>query len=468
MTTTQRPFLVTALGSVLVVATPAAAVAGGFTVARFGGEDGHAASDHVTTIYYNPAGIALGKGTRIYLEGTFAYRTVDYDRDPDAIDNPNDPTGTPEDAIDANAGPAHLANVLVSPFAGAAFGFGGFSLAVGVYAPFGGQASWDKNEAYRDNEMYPGAVDGPQRWANIEGAQRSLYGTVAGAWASPDGSVAFGVGLNVISSNLSLVRARQATGTDDVIGEGRSLLEADDLTFGLGIGAMWAPNETSRLGISYQSQPGFGEMTLEGTLSNRFPAGETVQDVVLLQQMPDIVRVAAEIQASPQMVVRLAADWQRWSEYANQCLLPAEAAIQRCTFNRDGTVDEDAGGSPEVIVNIPRDWRDTFGARVGVGYALGEGKHELAGSLSYDSNAVPDETMDPSLFDMNKFILQVGGTFALADQFYVQATAGHVFYMTRTTEARGVYPEPPSRNPDMAGTYASTVTYLMLGLGARL
>ena len=38
--------------------------------------------------------MAFGHGNRAYLEGTLAYRTVDYNRDVDAIDNPG--TGTPE------------------------------------------------------------------------------------------------------------------------------------------------------------------------------------------------------------------------------------------------------------------------------------------------------------------------------------------------------------------------------------
>jgi len=33
--------------------------AGGFSTARFGGERGHAATDHVSAVYYSPAGLAL-------------------------------------------------------------------------------------------------------------------------------------------------------------------------------------------------------------------------------------------------------------------------------------------------------------------------------------------------------------------------------------------------------------------------
>ncbi|MGH2668737.1 MAG: OmpP1/FadL family transporter, partial [bacterium] len=350
-------------GTALVLMGSTSAYAGGFATARFGGERGHAATDHLTAIYYNPAGLAHGEGTRGAVEGLLAYRTVDYDRDPAAIDNRG--TGTPEDGVAANAGPAKLRNLLASPFVGVATDAGveGLGLGLGFYAPFGGQASWEPNVTYRNNPSYPGAVDGTQRWAAISGHQRTIYITAGAAWASPKKSVAFGAGLNVISSDLALVRARNATGTDDLVNpdgsvaEGRSLLEAKDLTVGVGLGAMWSPSPRMRLGIGYQSMPGFGDMTLEGTLTNKFGANpETAVDVVLLQRMPDVLRVSAELGVSETLVLRFAADWQRWSKYKNQCLLPAEETNQSCTFHPDGSLDPAAGGAGTVIVNLPRDW----------------------------------------------------------------------------------------------------------------
>lgn len=476
MPTTNRRFLAAAaLGSTyLWLGSPTSAHSGGFSTARFGGEHGHAAADHVTAIYYNPAGIALGEGTRIYVEGTLAYRTVDYNRAVGTIDNPG--AATPDEALDANSGPSHLANILASPFVGIVTDAGvkGLGLGLALYAPFGGQAEWDKNDAYADDPDYPGAVDGPQRWSAIEGHQRTVYITLGAAWSSPKKSVAFGAGLNFISSDLALVRARNATGTDDLVNpdgsvaEGRSLLEAKDLTVGLGLGAMWAPSPKIRVGIGYQSMPGFGDMTLEGTLTNKFGANpQTEVDVVLLQRMPDVLRASLEVDVSAKMVLRLAADWQRWSKYANQCLLPAEETNQRCTFRPDGSIDAAAGGSSQVIVNLPRDWNDTQSYKVGAGYHASD-KLEVGGSVTYDTNAVPDEAMDPSLFDMNKVILQLGGELGIGSKLSLSAHLGQVIYFKRETEARAVDPEAPSRNPDMAGSYSSSVTYLLIGMGVKI
>ena len=79
------------LATILLLAAatlaPATARAGGFAATRFGGEHGHPATDDPTAVYYNPAGLAYGHGTRILVEGLFVYRTADYTRDPGDIDN---------------------------------------------------------------------------------------------------------------------------------------------------------------------------------------------------------------------------------------------------------------------------------------------------------------------------------------------------------------------------------------------
>src|SRR4051812_27949137 len=105
-------FRATALTATLSV--PLAAHAAGYLADTFGGAYGHAASDQATSIYYNPAALALGRGTRIYVDIGAYYLRSTYDRPVGAIDNPLPPggtgRGTPADAIDANSGRASYLN----------------------------------------------------------------------------------------------------------------------------------------------------------------------------------------------------------------------------------------------------------------------------------------------------------------------------------------------------------------------
>jgi long-chain fatty acid transport protein len=277
----------------------------------------------------------------------------------------------------------------------------------------------------------------------------------------------------VVLSEISLVRARNPTGTDDLVNdmgavsEGRSLLEVSSTDVSLGFGAMWLPSRKARFGISYQIKPGFGEQRLEGTLENKFgTAPESEGPVELRQRLPDILRFGAEFRASDKVKLRFGIDWQRWSSFENQCLIDLRDAAPECRFREDGSLDVENGGSG-VVVNLPRDWKDTIAVRAGA-WNKASDKLGFGGSVTYDSSAVPDETMDPSLFDMNKLVFQAGGRYVLSQSLFLSATVAHVYYMSRTVEPRTVDPVEPSRNPDMAGTYSSAVTFALLGLGVSL
>ncbi len=444
------------------------ASAGGFYSGRFGNQHGHAASRHVTSTYYNPAGISFLRGNHLYLEGIAALRFATYERDVSAIDNLGG--ATPTNAADANAGEASLTNIIASPFLGFTTDLGSdnFTLGFSASVPFGGQAKWDTNDAYAGNTTHPGAVDGVQRWANIEGSQRAIYLTTAAAWKLPEANLAFGFGFNVISQSVETIRARTALGTDDLatgtgsLLEGRSHLKADGLTYSLSAGVQWQPTEALRVGASYQSQPGLGSTRQEGVLTNKFGTGTTTPTPVWLEQeLPDIARVAVEYEKGAWQF-RVAADWQRWSVMKNQCLMNLNIADRKCALNPDGSVDAASGGKGVTVV-LPRDWQDTFGVMLGATLQLNPGM-SLYGSALFDTNAVPDETLDAALMDMNKINAQFGMSWNMTDSLILNTALNGVAYLPRETEARAIDPLPPSRNPDNAGKYSQFIGYLTIGV----
>lgn len=449
--------------------------AGGFATARFGGEHGHPTTDQPTAIYYNPAGLALRAGTRIFVEGLFAYRSASYERPEGAIDNVTDESvGTPPDAVSANAGKGELSDFVTSPFVGVATDFGVPNLGVGAafYVPFGGQASWDKNEAYADDPMYPGAVDGVQRWATIDGVIRELYFSGGAAYRLPGPRVTFGLSLSLVREQIQTVRARTATGTDDLVApdgrviEGRSLVDVSNTTVAAGAGVIWEPMDDLWLGLSYQSQPGFGVSTQEGTLTNKFGAGpEETSEIDLEQALPDVFRLGARFRPTSQVELRLSGDYTRWSVMEDQCLLDANNPDADCVLDEQGGATDEAEG---VIVNIHRDWSDTWGVRGGASYWIVP-EVELAGGVSFDSNAVPDENLDPALMDMNKIISTVGVRY-LVGQVLINASYSNVFYFDRTVDPRprddmgdAIGPPTPSAVPDGAGTYSQSINLFNVG-----
>ena len=454
----------------------AQAGATGLLVARFGGEHGHPTTDNPTAIYYNPAGLALGKGTRLFIDASLALRSYTFNRSPDAVSNllqdqPGAPGsvqgGTPAgNGVAANSGQASLSNVLAAPFLGVASDLGIEGLGVGLafYVPIGGQSKWDKQSPVSG---YPGAEDGSQRWWVMEGSIRSLYISAAGAYYIKPARLSVGLSVNAVKSEIFTVRARNADGTDDLVNrntnglgdqyadrlkEGRGLVDLASWDLSLGMGLVYEPIDKMYIGLSYQTQPGFGENTLSGkatTILNNGAADNpgNVKDAEAVQSMPDVIRAGWRWRQDANEY-RLFGDYARWSKFNKQCIR---------TKGRD---DCD-------LANIPREWEDAFGVRAGYSRFLKDDLIELYVGAGYDQNAVPDATLEPALYDAEKMSVALGGKVRVLDNaLRIAATWTQVIYFDRETDVwprdangslipQGAYAS--AANPNAAGKYSQSI-----------
>ncbi|HEY8378385.1 MAG TPA: outer membrane protein transport protein, partial [Nannocystis sp.] len=426
------------------------AAASGLATARFGGEHGHPTADNPTAIYYNPAGIALKPGTRIFIDGSIAFRWASYARPDSAI---NSLTGTPEGARDANAGEARLFNVIAAPFAGVSSDFGTkfFSAGAAVYFPFGGQARWKPNDKYAHvmgNDLaqkYPGAVDGVQRWYAIDGSLRSMYITGAVAFNIAKIGLSIGLSGSAIRSEVDTIRARNADGTDDLVlssgmlKEGRSWLKASGWQGGFGIGFVWQWRDKLWIGGSYTSRPNVtGDMTLKGTLQNAFTTSvvDAPTPIELTQRYPDIIRLGFRFRPISKLELRLFGDFTNWKVLDKQCVLIATAEGRRCDFPGADTAltnpEEFGGDKPDdqvvgVTQHLPRFWKPAGGVRIGASYWVVD-PVELFAGLGFDSNAVPVQTLDPALMDSHKMSFSLGGRFRLHERLHLGLTLTDIHY----------------------------------------
>lgn len=439
--------------------------ASGFVVARFGGEHGHPTSDNLSAIYYNPAALTLGSGTRLMIDATLAHRSVDYTRPESAISSPG--TGTPSDVLHINSGTAQLRNFAAAPFFSVASDFGvpKLSIAFGFYAPFGGGASWNENDQVTTEQraLYPGAQNGQQRWWSIDSSLKAIYLTLAVAYKVSD-QLSMGVSLNRISTSIDTVRARTvpAPDTDDIVNasqlpiEGRSYLNASANTYSMGVGVLYQPTQKIRIGYAYQSQPGFGEMRLKGELKvTDHMSINDPKDSALVMSLPDIHRLGFQYGEAGRWEARFFADYVRWSVFDRQCLLS----------DPEGDCDLNDPGNAPITLNINKNWQDAFGLRLGGSYWLSPNA-ELYLGAGYDSNAAPDLGVDPSLFDMDKMSAALGARITLLDQaMRLGLTLTQVFYFTREIDVvTGMAGAPNngyegvSSGPSAAGEYAQSVS----------
>lgn len=428
--------------SLLLLREESVAVAAGFASARFGGEHGNPTESNPTALYFNPAGIAHSEGIHLFVDGSLALRHVTWTHQRSAND-----VAEPPGAELANYGKASLTNVFGGPALAATARVGDVAFGLGLFVPFAGRASWDKNEAFAGSR-FPLAVDGVQRWHGIEGSLTSLY--LTGGAAYKFGPLSVGLSGNLIFSSLANRQAKNlVNGNNDINQEARSEIDVSGRHASFGAGVMWeAIDRTLWIGASYQASPGITDMMMQGTLTSRSSgtSAETRTDQVdFHQSLPDIFRAgvryriggaggSVEQGTAPRVELRLFGDYTRWSKLEQQCVALRD---RPCGINRDGTAAPGTG----TVVNVYRGWQDTFGVRAGGSYWFAPHVEAFVG-VGFDRNATPDNTLDPALPDATSIAPALGGRFEIWNKLYLSASYTHIQYLDRNNIGKSVLDDP--------------------------
>ena len=447
--------------------------AAGFAAARFGGEHGNPTETNPSSIYYNPGGIGLSTGTKLTLDLTGALRTGTYDRAVGAI-SADDPSA---ENLAVNSGEGSVDNFILSPMFGVTSDFGldiGLVGGFAFYAPFGGQAVWDDKEG---DANFPGSEAGPQRWYTIEGTIRTLAYTFALGYNIKPARLSLGLSGSLLQSSVSTIRARNADGTDNIgtgefQTEGRSFIDVSSFDYNIGVGALWNPIEDKLwVGLSYTSAPNLtGDQVLEGTLTNLLgQTGQTEENIKFTSSLPDVVRLGGRYRPADNFEIRLFGDYTRWSLLEQQCLIndSVDDIETACQTNSNGTLANTGSDADKVLQVLQRRWEDSFGARLGASWwAIDQVELIIGGG--YDSNAVPDSTLEPALIDMDKFTASLGVRYEFLENMGVMVTATNVFYSERdttsATTAEGF--SSPSNQPGSQGVYNQNI--FLLGANLEL
>lgn len=485
------------------------AFAGGFSVARFGGEHGHPTTSEPTAIYYNPAGIAASKGINIFADGNIALRYARFEPGDVPADSSERQFDEPSGGIGANTSKAGLFNVAAAPMLGVTGQYDftetiGAALGIGFFVPFGGSSTWDENEAFRDHPQYVGAVDGSQRWWAIHGTIRTMYLSAA-AGVSISDMIYLGLSGGLAFSNVDSIRARNGDGSNQISNaagsgkgyDGRAWLDAAGTQGHLGAGAMVEPiADKLRIGLSYQAPPGFFDgVEIRGLLKKNLGGNVTgttegPDNVQMNYTLPDIFRLGVSYQATDRMQLRLFGDVQRWSLFQDQCIasnpnfeLDKDQVFCEIEENGSPKINPDTGERAKVAQNVPRRWDDSFGVRAGMSYWPLDDLEAMAG-VGYDSNAVPDEYLEPGILDFHDVSVSLGARLQVVEELGISLSYTHLFYIPRTIDAGVHRPAQTGDNgadgesctaddpgfcstsagPDAAGTYKQSIGVINVNL----
>jgi long-chain fatty acid transport protein len=255
--------------------------------------------------------------------------------------------------------------------------------------------------------------------------------------------IAVGVGANIVFSNVMLRRA--VTNFEPVMD--LELEGTGDLAYSFNAGIMFRPVEEVSFGFTYRAET---QVDFEGTadfhppasVASLFPGGDVTTGIALPATW------FAGIAWMPMDNFEIEADYQfiGWSSYD---ALGIDFAVNA----------QNTPGVAQDNVSSPKDYEDTFIARLGAEYRLPALGLALRGGYFYDNNPVPDKSLEPLLPDSDRHGLNIGVGIDILPDITIDLAYLHLFFLDRTTD-QTTYPE----GVNMDGMYSGSVDLMALNI----
>lgn len=218
----------------------------------------------------------------------------------------------------------------------------------------------------------------------------------------PSEVFSIGVGLTYVLADVKIIR--NAPHPVDGQPDYQVSLEGDGNSLGFTAGVLVQPSDMVSLGLSYRSENSYdmeGDATsdpegfthpLLGFIA--FPNGPITAPLTTPQN------ITFGIGLMPSEKLTLSADFQYvgWSSYDKL----------EVTFEEYPTSDQ------PTVQSTPREYENSFIVRAGAEYLMSD-KFALRGGLLYDSNPVQDKYVEPTLPDADRFGINIGFGYNLAN-----------------------------------------------------
>ncbi len=417
-----------------LVAQAGIARASPLSIGRFGGLRGDPMYEGAFALYWDPAALA-GPGWDVALDGQLLSRQATYDRDA-ALNN------IPDDQKAANAGLAHVATTGFAPGLAARWGksvkYVDIGVGLGAFVDTGGAATWDKNLSAPAE--FPGAVDGPQRWASISANLLVVDLSVGFAVRHRRSGLSLGVAPLLAVGTFSTTRARNIDRSEDLVDsagnlkEGRAYFEGSGVGYGVVVGARWDIGPRWAIAATYQRG---ARLMLTGDLQVAFGTqAPSSQHAVLRLPIADTVRLGASLRVTRRLTLRPSLEFALWSQLKRHVFAAA------------------SDGTPLLVID--REFSDTVAGRLRADVRLGD-RWKLMFGIGAEKGPTPTRTMEPGFGEGNSLEAGAGAMVALSHHVDLSATFFfHYFIPLTVTDS---IQQPPTN-----GTYTDQRQYVVVSL----
>ena len=155
-------------------------------------------------------------------------------------------------------------------------------------------------------------------------------------------------------------------------------VESNGLGVGMTLGGMFRPTDRIKLAAVWRSPL---TVRTSGDSVIQFPSGPSTQLAEHTQRWPQQAVLGASVDVTPAWTLAFQADWSEWSRVQ---VLAVELPKM-----------------PALSQRYPVAWNDSYAARIGTEYRLNP-KVRIRGGAWFDSNAVPDRTIERIYLDNDK------------------------------------------------------------------
>ncbi|WP_163370866.1 OmpP1/FadL family transporter [Endozoicomonas acroporae] len=285
--------------------------------------------------------------------------------------------------------------------------FGYFSMPVddqlsfgfGIYAPFGSSTDYDDDWAgkYFADETQVTIVN--------------FHPTVAYKFSD---QLSLGLGVFATYGEGELSRfVNPLSPSDNVV------IKGDDVAYGWNIGAIWQPQESTSLGVSYRSSIKLklkGDATGTGSIWNAL-GGSATEKAKLDITLPETLEFSATHELDDRWTVMAGATWTRWSQF------------DKLVISSDQGTGPVSGVDPSdatVITYVPENWKNVWAFAVGGSYKYDDNLTLKAG-YAFDQSPVKDEFRTARIPDSDRNWLTLGAKYELGNDWTVDAAYGYMF-----------------------------------------